>query len=295
MNDRPAKKITLSPRTKELYRQMRTCSLCPRRCGVDRIAAKKGACRVTAEMLVSSIGPHFGEESVLVGDGGSGTIFFAGCNLACVFCQNYDISHYSRGVPVGVEQLAREMLRLQDIGCTNVNLVTPTHVVAPVAAAIETARSNGLRLPIVYNCGGYESVEILRLLHGLIDIYMPDMKYADARTAERLSGVPNYPEVCFAAVREMHRQVGDLAIHRGTAARGLLVRHLVLPNNLAGSRTIFEFLAREISPSTAVNIMDQYRPCFRASQYPGLNRPVPRDQYAAALSCARQKGLRIID
>ena len=211
--------------------------------------------------MVSSVGPHFGEESVLVGTGGSGTVFFAGCNLGCVFCQNFDISHERRGRPKTVEQLAQSMLELQDSGCVNVNFVTPTHVIAAIAAAIELARGKGLTLATVYNTGGYDSVQTLRLIDGFVDIYMPDMKYADAEIGQELSSVPDYPGVNFAAVKEMHRQAGDLKTERGVATRGLLVRHLVLPENLAGSFEILDFLAEEISPSTTINVLAQYHPC----------------------------------
>ena len=244
--------------------------------------------------VVSSAGPHFGEESVLVGSGGSGTIFFAGCNLGCVFCQNFDISHHRRGREATVEDLAESMLELQGIGCSNINFVTPTHVVPAVAAAIELARKGGLRLPIVYNTGGYDSVEMLGLLDGFVDIYMPDMKYSDPKVAEELSAAADYPQVNRAAVKEMHRQVGDLDVRDELAVRGLLVRHLVLPENLAGSFEVIDFLAEEISASTAINVMDQYRPCYEADQHPAINRRPTRDEIASVQRYAIEKGLRII-
>ena len=194
----------------QLWDRMNPCTLCPHLCGVCRSKGETGFCGIGEAPMVSSVGPHFGEESVLVGTGGSGTVFFAGCNLGCVFCQNFDISHERRGRPVTVEQLAQSMLELQDSGCVNVNFVTPTHVVAAIAAAIELARGKGLTLATVYNTGGYDSVETLRLIDGFVDIYMPDMKYADAESGEELSGVTDYPAVNFAAVKEMHRQVGDI-------------------------------------------------------------------------------------
>jgi len=196
---------------------------------------------------------------------------------------------------MSLQQLAQAMLELQDIGCSNINLVTPSHVAPAIAASIESARAGGLKLPVVYNCGGYESVETLRLLEGLIDIYMPDVKYADAAIAEKLSDAPDYPEVCFAAVKEMHRQVGDLHLERGLATHGLLVRHLVLPDNSASSFRIIDFLANEVSPSTAINVMDQYRPCFRASLYAGINRRLSRDEYGLVRKYAVEKALRVID
>ncbi|HPC93521.1 MAG TPA: radical SAM protein [Sedimentisphaerales bacterium] len=271
------------------------CTLCPRRCGARRNAGQVGFCGIGSDAVVSSMGPHFGEESVLVGAGGSGTIFFAGCNLGCIFCQNYDISHLRQGRRIDVEQLADAMLGLQQIGCVNVNLVTPTHIAAPVAAAIETARNKGLRIPTVYNTGGYDAVETLHLLEGLIDIYMPDVKYADASVAAELSAAADYPQVCFAAVQEMHRQVGDLQIERGIATRGLLVRHLVLPENLAGSVEVIDFLADRISPHTTINVMGQYRPCYQAPAHPKIARRPTPDEIAAARGYARARGLTVLD
>ncbi|MHC4169609.1 MAG: radical SAM protein, partial [Planctomycetota bacterium] len=256
----------------QLWDRMNPCTLCPRQCEVARSRGETGFCGIGESPVVSSIGPHFGEESVLVGSGGSGTIFFAGCNLGCVFCQNYDISHERHGRLVTVEQLAQSMLTLQTSGCVNVNFVTPSHVAAAIAAAIELARDNGLTVPAVYNTGGYDSVETLRLLEGFVDIYMPDMKYADADVAEELSAARDYPAVNFAAVKEMHRQVGDLKTERGVATRGLLIRHLVLPNNLAGSFEILDFLSEEVSPSATVNVMGQYHPCYEAAAHPKINR-----------------------
>ncbi len=208
---------------------MNPCTLCPRKCKVRRSEGQIGFCGIGCLPVVSSVGPHFGEESVLVGSGGSGTIFFAGCNLGCIFCQNYDISHLRHGHQMTIEQLAQSMLELQNLGCININFVTPTHVIAAIAAAIELARNKGLTIPTVYNTGGYDSVETLKLLDGFIDIYMPDMKYADPKVAQELSSAPDYPQVNREAVREMHRQVGDLQVKNGLATRGLLIRHLVLP------------------------------------------------------------------
>jgi putative pyruvate formate lyase activating enzyme len=271
------------------------CMLCPRRCGVRRREGEVGFCGIGEAPVVSSIAPHFGEERVLVGTGGSGTIFFAGCNLGCVFCQNCDISHECLGRRVSVEQLAGAMLELQRIGCANVNFVTPTHLAAPIAAAILQARDQGLTIPTVYNTGGYDSVETLALLNGLIDIYMPDMKYGDASVAAELSAAPDYPQVNFAAVKEMHRQVGDLHVEHGLAVRGLLVRHLVLPEDLAGSAPIVDFLADEISPQTTINVMDQYRPCYQAHAHPKINRRPTPDEIAAARRYAAERGLTVLD
>ena len=273
---------------------MSPCTLCPRQCKVDRSKGQTGFCGIAEMPIVSSVGPHFGEESVLVGRGGSGTIFFAGCNLGCIFCQNFDISHHRHGTKVTLEELAEAILGLQKYGCCNINFVTPTHVVPAIAAAIELARKNGLILPTVYNTGGYDSVETLKLLDGFIDIYMPDMKYADSDVAEELSSAPDYPQVNRQAVKEMHRQVGDLKTENSAATRGLLVRHLVLPENLAGSFDVIDFLAEEISPKTTINVMDQYRPCYKASKHIGINRRPTRDEFQSAQQYAIKKGLNVL-
>jgi putative pyruvate formate lyase activating enzyme len=279
---------------RRLWDRMNPCSLCPCECKVYRSRGEVGFCGIGETPIVSSVGPHFGEESVLVGSGGSGTIFFAGCNLGCVFCQNFDISHQRHGRPMTVEQLAQSMLELQSHGCANINFVTPTHVVAAITAAIELARGNGLTLPTVYNTGGYDSVETLELLEGFVDIYMPDMKYADPEVAEELSAAPDYPVVNCAAVKEMHRQAGDLKTEKGLATYGLLVRHLVLPENLAGSFEIIDFLSEEISPSTTINVMAQYRPCFEASSHPKINRRPTNEEIQSARQYAIRKGLNVL-
>ena len=291
----------------QLAERMNPCVLCPRQCKVNRSGStgspsqaksrdkgQVGFCGVAAMPLVSSVGPHFGEESVLVGSGGSGTIFFAGCNLGCIFCQNFDISHHRHGTKVTIEQLAQFMLDLQNYHCININLVTPTHVVATAMAAIELARKKGLALTIVYNTGGYDSVETLKLLEGLVDIYMPDMKYSDSVAAEELSNAPDYPKVNQQAVKEMHSQVGDLQLKNGLATRGLLVRHLVLPNNLAGSFKIIDFLAEQISNATTINVMDQYRPCYKASSHPKINRRPTLQEIESARRYAIKKGLNVL-
>jgi putative pyruvate formate lyase activating enzyme len=278
----------------KLWDCMNPCLLCPRRCKVDRSKGQIGFCGIADMPVVSSVGPHFGEESVLVGAGGSGTIFFAGCNLGCIFCQNYDISHHCHGRQVTIEQLAQSMLELQNYGCSNINFVTPTHVIPAIAAAIEIARKKGLTLPTVYNTGGYDLVEMLKLLAGLVDIYMPDMKYSDSDVARELSNAPDYPQINFAAVKEMHNQVGDLQMEKGLATRGLLIRHLVLPNNLAGSFEIIDFLAEEISPKTAINVMDQYHPCFKASSHTKINRRPTPQEIESVSRYAIEKGLNVI-
>jgi putative pyruvate formate lyase activating enzyme len=268
------------------------CKLCPRNCLVKRKEGQFGYCGIGFEPQVSSAGPHFGEEPVLVGTGGSGTIFFAGCNLRCLFCQNYDISHFKRGEKVSIEQLAKIMLSLQRQGCININLVSPSHIAYQAAAAINIARDEGLNLPIVYNSGGYDSIETLKLLENFVDIYMPDMKYADGSAAAKYSDAKDYPQINFAAVKEMYRQKGDLIIKNGLAVKGLLVRHLVLPNNVAGSKKIIDFLADKISASTFINIMAQYRPCYMAAKYPEINL-LPDYKYIDELrSYAAGRGLR---
>jgi len=268
--------------------------LCPRRCEVNRSEGEIGFCGIGDMPAVSSVGPHFGEESVLVGGGGSGTIFFAGCNFGCVFCQNFDISHHRHGREVTIERLAQSMLELQDYGCSNINFVTPTHVIPAITAGIELARKGGLTLPTVYNTGGYDSVETLKLLEGFVDIYMPDMKYSDSQVAEELSGAPDYPEINFAAVKEMHRQVGDLKAEKGLATRGLLVRHLVLPENLAGSSKIIDFLAGQISHSTTINVMEQYRPCYKAASHPKINRRPTFEEIESVRQYAIKKGMYML-
>ena len=280
-------------RADALYEALACCEICPRRCRVDRLDGETGFCGTGARALFASAGPHFGEEPPLVGRGGSGTIFFAGCNLGCIFCQNYDISHGRNGEPVTPDDLARAMLRLERRGCHNVNFVTPTHVTPQIMQAIAMARGRGLSVPIVYNCGGYESLETLQALDGFIEIYMPDAKYADPEAARELSAAPDYPDVVLAALREMHRQVGDLVIENGIATRGLLVRHLVLPNGLAGSKPILDFLAHELSPNTYVNMMAQYRPCYRAHECDRIARPPTQQEFVEAYRYALRLGLRL--
>ena len=275
---------------------LRECRLCPRECRVDRLAGQKGKCQVTREVVVSSYGPHFGEEAPLVGGHGSGTIFFAYCNLKCVFCQNHTISHLGEGTEVTSDELAGMMLSLQAQGCHNINLVSPTHVVPHILAALEIAARKGLSVPLVYNTGGYDSLETLRLLDGIVDIYMPDMKYSDARIAEQLSGIKDYPRANQAAVKEMHRQVGDLQMdERGVAQRGLLVRHLVLPNRLAGTEEVVRFLSQEVSRDTYLNIMAQYHPCHKAFDLPRLSRRITDKEFSEAIELAQRYGLNRLD
>ncbi len=272
------------------------CCLCPRQCRVNRLAGESGKCRITKQAVVSSYGPHFGEEAPLVGRHGSGTIFFTYCNLRCVFCQNYTISQLGEGSAVDREELARMMLSLQAMGCHNINLVSPTHVVPYILEALEVAVGMGLYLPLVYNSGGYDSVETLELLDGIVDIYMPDIKYGDEKVAEQLSGIKDYPLVNKAAVKEMHRQVGDLKIdEQRVAQRGLLVRHLVLPNQLAGTEEVVRFLTEEVSTDTYLNIMAQYHPCHKAFDIPSLAHPLHRQEFNEAIDLAHQQGLYRLD
>jgi putative pyruvate formate lyase activating enzyme len=286
----------LRDRVARAYEHLSVCDVCARNCDVDRRGGQVGVCRTGERAKVSSYGPHLGEEDPLRGWRGSGTIFFTRCNLKCQFCQNHDISQTDAGYEVEPEQLASIMLELQAQGCHNINFVSPSHVVPQIMAAVFIAAEAGLRLPLVYNSGGYDSMAMLELLDGVIDIYMPDMKYADAEIARRYSKIPDYPQVNQSAVREMHRQVGDLYINQeGLALRGLLVRHLVLPENLAGTDEIVEFLSTEISPNTYLNLMDQYRPAYKAHHFPELNRRVTSQEYEAAVRMARDAGLNRLD
>ncbi len=286
----------LTKRAREALDLLQNCHVCPHCCGVNRIADETGQCRTGRLAIVSSYGPHFGEESPLVGTHGSGTIFFTNCNLRCIFCQNYTISQLGEGAIVTKEGLARIMLSLQKRGCHNINLVSPTHVVPQILEALEIAVNLGLRIPLVYNSGGYDSIETLKLLEGIIDIYMPDMKYFDDKAAERLSNAKNYPPINQAAVKEMHRQVGNLHIdEKGIATRGLLIRHLVLPNGLAGTKGIARFIATEVSPDSYVNIMSQYHPCYEAFQVPELSRRISREEFLQALEYAQKAGLNRLD
>lgn len=283
----------IKARAEAAWERADPCRLCPRECGARRRAGEVGVCRTADRAVVSSYGPHFGEEPPLTGWRGSGTIFFTWCNLRCLYCQNYEISQEGEGRPVGDLELAQMMLTLQEWGCHNINLVSPTHVVPQILSALGIAVERGLSVPLVYNTGGYDSVDTLRLLEGIVDIYMPDMKYSDAEVARRFSGVPDYPERNREAVREMHRQVGDLVIEGGLARKGLIVRHLILPGGLAGTEEVVRFLVEEISPRTYVNIMGQYRPCYRARETVELGRPVTAGEYLAGLEVARRAGLRL--
>jgi putative pyruvate formate lyase activating enzyme len=286
----------LKARVEAAYGRLAACDICAWECKCDRLAGKMGICRTAERARMSSFGPHMGEEDPLRGWRGSGTIFFARCNLRCQYCQNHDISQTDAGRLVEPEEVAAAMLELQQYGCHNINFVSPSHVVPQILAAVLIAAQAGLRLPLVYNTGGYDSLTTLELLDGVIDIYMPDMKYASKQIGLHYSKIRNYPQVNQAAVKEMHRQVGDLQINdRGVATRGLLVRHLVLPNGLAGTAEIVRFLAEEISTNTYLNLMDQYRPAYNASQFDKLKRPIRREEYQEAVQLAHEVGLKRLD
>jgi len=272
------------------------CVLCPRKCTIDRLAGETGVCKTGRQAVVSSIHAHFGEEAPLVGTNGSGTIFITHCNLMCSFCQNYDISHEGYGRAVSDEELASMMLTLQDQGCHNINLVTPTHVVPQILSSLQIAVDKGLTVPIVYNSGGYDDVNTLKLLNGVIDIYMPDFKFWGPEIADATCNAPDYPEITRHAVLEMHRQVGDLVIDKtGIAQRGLLIRHLVLPKNLADTRKIMKFIHDSVSPNTYVNVMAQYRPCGKAHETPGLSKTLSVEEYKQALQTAKEEGITRLD
>jgi len=275
---------------------LKECRLCPRECGVDRSNNEKGYCRTGTRARVASFNAHFGEEAPLVGRLGSGTIFFSFCNLRCSFCQNYDISHLGEGAEIEAKDLAAIMIELAGRGCHNINLVTPTHVVPQILEALLLAAEHGLSIPIVYNSSGYDKVETLRLLRGIIDIFMPDFKFWDEKWAERYSNAPDYREKAVSALKEMHAQVGDLVIdENGIAERGLLVRHLVMPHGIAGTEQVVEFISKEISPNTYVNVMDQYRPCGTAHEDTYINQRLSPEEYARALESAKNAGLKRLD
>jgi putative pyruvate formate lyase activating enzyme len=286
----------LQGKIQQAYEILLSCEICPHRCRVDRRHGELGICRTGDKPVVASFGPHFGEEDPLVGEHGSGTIFFSHCNLFCIFCQNWEISHGGEGEEIDEADLTAIMLRLQAQGCHNINFVTPTHQVPMILAALPRAIEGGLRVPLVYNTGGYDAVPTLQLLDGVIDIYMPDFKFWDPAVAAQLCNAADYPEVARQALKEMHRQVGDLVLdEQGVAQRGLLVRHLVLPHGLAGTKEVMEFLAQEISPHTYVNVMGQYRPCGQAHTQPLLADFLTAAEHQEALRLARQAGLTRLD
>jgi len=305
-------KKELKNRIEKLFRILKNCEICPRKCHVNRLKGEKGYCQLGYLPVVSAYHPHFGEEAPLVGKYGSGTIFMTSCNLSCVFCQNYEISQLRIGEEVSFEELAGMMIELQSVGCHNINFVTPTPQVPAILKSLEIAIEKGLKIPLVYNTSSYDSLEVLKLLDGIFDIYLPDAKYSDDKIAQKYSNAPNYFEIMKKTIKEMHRQVGDLIISNlksqnskpklksqnfdnipeGVALRGLIVRHLVLPNNLAGSEKIFEFIANEISKNTFLNIMDQYWPAYKAHQYPELSRRITKEEFEDAINLAKKFGLK---
>jgi putative pyruvate formate lyase activating enzyme len=286
----------LAERVEMALALLESCEICPRGCGVNRLQGERGYCNTGRKARVASYNAHFGEESPLVGRCGSGTIFLSSCNLLCLFCQNYDISHTGEGVDVEPEHMAAMMLMLAERGCHNINFVTPTHVVPQILEALLPAIEQGLRLPLVYNSSGYDRKETLQLLEGIFDIYMPDFKFWDGEYAERFCDARDYPQVAQTAIKEMHRQVGDLVVDEdGIAQRGLLVRHLVMPNDVAGTKGVSAFLAREISPNTYVNVMDQYRPCGTADQDPLINRRLTAEEFREAVRATKKQGLKRLD
>jgi putative pyruvate formate lyase activating enzyme len=288
----------LAKRAERLWNIMESCQLCPRQCGVNRLEGEVGFCHSPGSTLVvSAFHPHFGEEKPLVGTGGSGTIFITHCNLRCVFCQNWEISQLGIGDETSFDQLAAMMLRLQEIGCHNINFVTPTHYSAPILKALDIAAENGLRLPVVYNTSGWERLEILEVLDGIVDIYLPDIKYWDSDMSSKYSsGAENYPEVTKAAVLEMHRQVGVAKPPQdGVMRRGLMIRHLVMPNNVGGSEKIMEWIGENLPEDTYVNIMAQYTPMFKAYEYPDLSRRVTIKEYNKVVNKAQEVGLSNLD
>lgn len=285
----------LQQRAEEAFRRLDDCDLCPRNCRVNRNEGELGICKTGRQARVASYAPHFGEEAPLVGTFGSGTIFFTNCNLGCSFCQNFDISHEGFGAEVSNAHLARIMINLQHLGCHNINFVTPSHIIPQILSALVIAVKNGLSIPLVYNTSGYDEAGSIRLLEGIVDIYMPDFKFWNPETARQTCNARDYPEKARLAIKEMHRQVGDLEIVNGKAVRGLLVRHLVLPDDLAGTQMIMNFINREISPATYINIMDQYRPCGEAFETEHLDRGITQQEYQYAVSAAVKAGLHRLD
>lgn len=282
----------LKKRVETALNLLKKCFLCPNRCGVNRLKDEKGICMTGRCALVASYNPHFGEEAPLVGKYGSGTIFFSNCNLKCVFCQNYDISQMGYGKQIKPEELARIMLNLQNMGCHNINFVSPTHIVPQILEALSIAIENGLNLPLVYNSNGYDEIDTLKLLDGIIDIYMPDFKYGDDEKAEKYSGIKNYFKIASLAIKEMQKQVGDLIIENGIAKKGLIIRHLVLPENIAGSEKVLKFIAENISKNVYLNIMFQYRPEYKAYKFKELKRGINMDEYEKVIDFAKKCGLK---
>ena len=284
---------SLEEKAEELEKMASPCVLCPRQCKARRKEGSLGYCKAPYELYVSSAFPHFGEEAPLVGSRGSGTLFLTHCNIRCVFCQNYEISFFGDGAPTSPKDLAHMMVRLQKAGCHNINFVTPTHYVPQIVQAISYAIDMRLSIPLVFNCGGYESLEVIRLLEGIFDIYMPDIKFLDPNLSQRYLNARDYPQVVKEVVREMHRQVGDLKTDsQGVAERGLIIRHLVMPSHIEDTKEVLRFVREEISKDAFVNIMAQYHPCHKAFEFPEIGRRITEAEYLEALEFARKIGLR---
>ncbi len=287
-----AKAELLRERIDQACAMLESCALCPRQCRVNRLAGERGVCKLTKDIIVSSVSLHHGEEPPISGTGGSGTIFFTSCNLLCAFCQNHPISHTRQGTQTTPKRLAENMLSLQRRGAHNINLVTPTHLVPQIMETLLIAFERGLDIPIVYNTGGYDSVETLAMLDGVVDIYMPDMKYSDGEIAQKLCNAPDYPERNHRAVIEMHRQVGDFTMdENGIGTKGLLIRHLLLPNGCAGTRSIMKFISENISKETYISLMSQYFPDYRAHEFPQIKRRITTKEYAEAQAAMQEFGL----
>ena len=287
----------LKRRGEALWNTMKSCHLCPRECGVNRLEGEEGFCEASSQLEISSYHPHFGEEKPLVGKGGSGTIFFTNCGLRCVFCINWEISQGGVGKARSIEDMAEMMLSLQKMGCHNINIVTPTHYSAHIAYALHIAAAEGLRLPLVYNTCGWECLEILKLLDGIVDIYLPDFKYANGNMAAKYSSeADTYPEMTKKALLEMHRQVGVAKpAADGLMYRGLMIRHLVMPNSVSGTEQVIQWIAKNLPKDTYVNIMSQYRPMYKAFDYPEISRRITREEYVKAIECAKEAGLTNLD
>ncbi len=285
----------LKEKTAKAFKRLSPCCLCPRQCGVDRPAGETGICKTGKLAQVSSFAPHFGEESPLVGSHGSGTLFFTHCNLMCSFCQNFDISHGNAGREMEPEELAEIMLNLQGMGCHNINFVTATHVTPQIMEAVDIAAENGLVIPLVYNSSGYDSVETLKLLNGVMDIYLPDFKFWESGPARISCNAPDYPDIAKKALVEMQAQVGDLKTDAfGVATTGLIVRHLVLADNLAGTNRVMAFIKEKISPDCSVNIMSQYRPCGTARETAGFSRSITASEFRVAVKAAKDHHLKLL-
>lgn len=285
----------LQRRAQQAEEILADCTVCAQHCRVNRLQGNRGFCWVTREAVVASFGSHFGEEQVLVGQKGSGTIFFSYCNMSCQFCQNCEISHHGEGREVTADELSEIMLMLQHTGCHNVNLVSPSHVVPQILKGLTLAVEKGLSLPLVYNTGCYDELQTIKLLDGIVDIYMPDVKFSDDHKGEKYASAPRYFSVAKEVIKEMHRQVGDLQMNKeNIAERGLLLRHLVMPNNISGSELVMEFIANEISIDTFINIMDQYYPANETRKFPEIDRPINRQEHHFAVQKAKEAGLHRI-